>query len=90
MRRRITEPPFCRGPSIGSDALIALLDELQDIIRRYAGGTLVKLCFCLVPRGDMDRKLCAASVPSKRTQKNAAPKEENFDPMFDPNFDPTG
>jgi hypothetical protein len=33
MRRRIAKPSFCRGPSIGSDALVALLDEFQDIIQ---------------------------------------------------------
>jgi hypothetical protein len=33
MRWRIAEPPFGLRPGIGSNALIALLDELQDIIR---------------------------------------------------------
>jgi hypothetical protein len=34
-RRRIAEPPFCRGPSIGSGQPVALDDQYPHIIRRY-------------------------------------------------------
>jgi hypothetical protein len=36
-RRWIAEPFFCLGAGVGSGQPVALLDELQDIVRRYAG-----------------------------------------------------
>jgi hypothetical protein len=35
MRRRIAKPAFGLRPGIGSNALIALLDEYQNVIRRH-------------------------------------------------------
>jgi hypothetical protein len=35
MRRRIAEPPFCLGPSIGSGLPVALDDQYPHIIGRH-------------------------------------------------------
>jgi hypothetical protein len=36
MRRRTAKPPFCRGPSIGSDALILVSQSRENIVRADA------------------------------------------------------